>query len=82
MSDTEALVDRLAGDDEDLKKQLLAYGRSVEAEHKLNVELDLLEREVGNDVMAAAYKRLRSRGIDPDSASQEELLEAMKAVSR
>ena len=78
----EAVVDRLAGDDGELRKQLLAYGRAIERDHQLDRELGLLGvREEGHDVMTAAAKHLRARGVDLDSCSQAQLFEALKAVS-
>ena len=74
---------RLAGailEDDELRT-LVAQYREVELDHWLDRELDLNEPEVGREVLAAAYKRLRSLGVDPDSASQEELLGALRAVS-
>jgi hypothetical protein len=78
---TQALVDRLAGDDEELKKQLLAYGREIQTDFELNEALDLAEPETGRGVFVAACADLRSRGIHPDTADQETLLAALKRVS-
>ena len=82
MTDTlTATVDRLAGDDQELRRQLLAYGQKIQTDFELDRDLGLVEPEKGHDVMAAAAKHLRARGVDLDTCSQEELLEALKAVA-
>lgn len=76
-----ALVDRLAGDDGALKAQLLAYGREIQTDFELNEALNLAEPEEGNELMVAAAMHLKARGIVLADASQEQLLDALQAVS-
>jgi hypothetical protein len=67
-----------AAGDEELRK----YGEQREIDVLLDRELGLDgPAEVGNDVMAKASAVLRDRGIHPNDASQEQLLEALRQVS-
>ncbi len=65
--------------------ELVAMSKQREREYELEQldhELGLDEPEVGRDLMVAASAILRRRGINPDDATEEQLLDALMRVSR
>jgi len=55
--------------------------RDYEINELLDQELGLKEPETGNDLMAQAAVVLKSRGIAIEAATQDELRDALLAVS-
>ena len=73
-----AVVGRVAGDDEELRKQLVAYGREIQTDFELDRDLKLEEPEFGRGIYMLACRDLKAAGINPDDATEEQLLEAMR----
>jgi hypothetical protein len=64
-------------------EQMAAWAREREEEYRVTTLLDHelglgSEREVGNELHAAACADLRARGIEPDMASQAQLAAAYR----
>jgi hypothetical protein len=68
-------------DDAEFSKLAEERQREYEITTLLDRELGLDEPEIGRGVFVAACADLRSRGIHPDNASQDELLGALLRVS-
>jgi hypothetical protein len=75
-----AIAERVGMDDDELQA-LAAYSRELETEQMLDRELGLGTPEVGRDLMMAAERDLKSRGIVLADATQDELLDALLRVS-
>jgi hypothetical protein len=67
-------------DDPELQKIAEAYEREYELA-AIDRELGLTEPESGRATLLAAQADLRSRGINPDDASEGEMLDALLRVS-
>ena len=68
-------------DDPELAAMAAARQREYETSVLLDRALGLDTLERGNDLMAAAARDLKSRGVAMDDASQEQLLDALRRVS-
>ncbi len=65
--------------------ELVEWSKQRKTEYEtttlLDRQLGLAEPEIGNDIMVAAARDLRSRGINLVDASHDELLDALLRVS-
>jgi hypothetical protein len=75
-----SVVEWPPADDEELQAIAKQYERDYELQ-QLDRELGLTEPETGNDLMLAAARDLKSRGIVLADATQDELLDALVRVS-
>jgi hypothetical protein len=67
--------------EEEFEAMAAARQREYEITTLLDQELGLAEPEIGNDQMVKAAAVLRDRGINPDDANQEQLLDALRRCS-